>query len=85
MEQIYFMDPDTEEQIPFYVLEETQVNGVRYLLVAEDDEDDCDAYIMREVSVENNDTVYEMVEDETELSSVGKIFAELMEDTDIRM
>jgi predicted nucleic acid-binding Zn ribbon protein len=84
MEQINFIDPDTKEQIPFYVIEQTQVNGTRYLLVAEEEEQDCDAYIMREVAAEHDEVLYEMVEDESELIAVGKLFAELIEDTDIR-
>jgi hypothetical protein len=83
MEQIFFTDPDTDEQIPFYVIEETQINGVRYLLVAESETDDCDAYIMREVAAEDENIVYEMVEDETELASIAKVFSELIDDTDI--
>lgn len=83
MEKVIFFDPETKENVEFFVVEETQVNGMRYLFVTEEEEDDCDAYILKEVASEDDDVVYEMVEDDTELAAVAKIFAELIEDADI--
>lgn len=83
MEKVIFIDPETKENVEFFVVEETQVNGMRYLFVTEEEEDDCDAYILKEVASEDDDVVYEMVEDDTELAAVAKIFAELIEDADI--
>lgn len=83
MEKVRFSDPDTKEDIEFFVLEETQLNGTRYLFVTEEEEDDCDAYILKEIGAENEEVVYEMVEDDGELTAIGKIFAELIEDADI--
>jgi hypothetical protein len=65
------------------VLEETKVNGTKYLFVTEEEEDDCDAYILKEIAAEDENIVYEMVEEETELTAIGKVFAELIEDADI--
>jgi hypothetical protein len=84
MEKITFTDPETKEQIEFFVLEETKVNGTKYLFVTEEEEDDCDAYILKEIAAEDENIVYEMVEEETELTAIGKIFAELIEDADIK-
>lgn len=83
MEKVKFIDPDTKEDIEFFVVEETQLNGTRYLFVTEEEEDDCDAYILKEIGTENEEVVYEMVEDDGELAAIGKIFAELIEDADI--
>lgn len=83
MGKVSFIDPETKENIEFFVLEETKVNGTRYLFVTEEEEDDCDAYILKEVADDKDEVVYEMVEDDTELAAVGKIFAELIEDADI--
>lgn len=83
MEKVKFIDPDTREEIEFFVVEETKVNGTRYLFVTEEEEDDCDAYILREAGAADEDVIYEMVEDDTELAAVGKVFAELIEDADI--
>ncbi len=83
MEKVRFIDPDTKEEVEFFVVEETKVNGTRYLFVTEEEDGDCDAYILKEVAAEEEEVVCEMVEDETELATVGKIFAELIEDADI--
>lgn len=83
MEKVKFVDPDTKEEIEFFVVEETKVNGTRYLFVTEEEEDDCEAYILREVEAKDEEVIYEMVEDDTELAAVGKVFAELIEDADI--
>lgn len=80
MEKIFFTDSETGEQAEFYVLEQTQLNGFKYLLVTEEQEGDSDAYILKEMSSEEDETLYELVEDETELSSLGKIFSELMDE-----
>ena len=83
MEKVIFTDPDTKEQIEFYVLEETQINGNKYFFVTEEEDGDSDAYILKEVADENEDIIYEMVEEEKELTALGKVFAELIDDADI--
>ena len=83
MEKVVFVEPDTKEELEFFVVEETRVGGVRYLFVTEQEEGDCEAYILKEVGTESEDAVYEMVEDDTELAAVGRVFAELIEDADI--
>lgn len=83
MEKVVFIDPETKEEIEFFVVEETQLNGMRYLFVTEEEDGDCDAYILKEIGAENEDVLYEMIEDETELAAVGKVFAELIDDADI--
>ena len=52
------------------------------MLVTEDEDGDSDAYILKEISSEGEDTVYEMVEEDAELEAIGKIFSELIEDVD---
>lgn len=83
MEKVTFADPETGEGIEVFVLEETEVGGARYLLVAEDESGDCDAYILREAAACGDDVIYEMVNDDGELAALGKIFAELVDDADI--
>lgn len=84
MEKVIFTDPDTGESMEFYVLEQTTIRGENYLLVTVDEEGDSDAFILREVTNEDDqNTIYEMVEDDKELEAIGKIFAELVEDVDI--
>lgn len=78
-----FTDPETQEEIELYVVEETQLNGTKYLFVTEEEEGDSDAYILKEVATEDADVVYEMVDDDDEMAAIGKVFAELIEDADI--
>jgi len=85
MEKVKFTDPETQEVVEFIVEEETQLNGTKYLLVSEDAEDGTlDAYILKEVVDQNDEVLYEVVEDEVEFMALAKVFAELTdEETDI--
>lgn len=84
MERVHFTDPDTKESIEFYVLEQTTIRGMNYLLVTVDEEGDSDAFVLREVTNEDDqNTIYEMVGDDKELEAIAKVFAELMDDVDI--
>ena len=49
MEKVKFCDPQTQEEIELYVVEETQLNGVKYLFVTEEEDGDSDAYILKEI------------------------------------
>ena len=80
MEKILFTDPETNEKVEFAVEEETQLNGVKYLLVSEGEDGDCEAYILKEVSTEDGETLYQMVEDDVEFSSLAKVFSELADE-----
>ena len=65
----------------FYVLEETRVNGRNYLLVTDSEEEEAQAYILKDMSESSEaEAVYEIVEEEAELESVSRIFSELLED-----
>lgn len=83
MEKVKFCDPQTQEEIELYVVEETQLNGVKYLFVTEEEDGDSDAYILKEIDSKEQDIVYEMVDDDAELAAIGKVFSELIEDADI--
>lgn len=85
MEKITFAG-DGDEVLEFYVLEQTRLNGVDYILVTESDneESDADCYILKDVSKDGEaEGLYEAVEDDAELDAVMKIFEELLEDTEI--
>ena len=62
---ITFTD-ENGNQVEFDIIEETRINGVNYILVTDDVEnEEADAYILKDVSSdEDEDAVYEMVEDE---------------------
>ena len=86
MEKIQFMFDDGTESADFFVLEETKVNGVSYILGTDSEEDDAECMILKDTSKpEESESVYQVVEDDTELEAVLKIFEELLEDIDIEM
>ena len=79
LEQIAFQTDEGE--VLFYVLAETRVSGVNYLLVAESDDMDAECYIMKDTSAaEEKEAVYEMVEDEAQLDALLKLFQELLDE-----
>lgn len=70
--------------VEFFVEEQTKVNGVNYLLVTDSQEDEADAYILKDVSEEKDQVAnYVMVEDDVELAALSKVFQEMLEDTEI--
>ncbi|MBQ0001009.1 MAG: DUF1292 domain-containing protein [Clostridiales bacterium] len=82
MEKIRFEAEDgTVEE--FIIEEETRIGGVSYILVSDSEDDEANAYILKDVSESTEaEAVYEMVEDEDELQAVFKVFQEMMEDVD---
>lgn len=79
---------EDKEEVDFYVLEQTQLMGKNYYLVApveeESNEDEGECYILKE-DTEGQDEeygMYEFVEDEKELEILFPIFEELLEDSD---
>lgn len=85
-EKLVFTSEDGEE-IEFYVLEETKINGKNFLLVADDNEgEEANALILVDVSEpEATEAIYEVVEDEEQLNALSKVFTELMDDLDIEL
>ena len=85
MEKVKFELEDGNE-VEFYVEEQTRVNGRDYLLVSDSQDDEAQAYILKDMSA-GSDTVarYEIVEDDVELEAISKIFAQMMDDVDFQM
>ena len=79
MEQIVLSDENGEDLL-VYVLEQTTLAGVEYLLVCEDETEDSEAFILKLVSEDGEDVVYEPIEDDTEFEAVAKLFEELIGD-----
>ena len=83
-EKIKFVDEEGTE-LEFSVIEQTRVNNTDYLLVtdSEDDEEEINAFIVKDLSEpEDEDALYEIVEDDDEFESVAKIFDALVGDLD---
>lgn len=83
VEKIMFM-PEGEEAVAFYVLEQTRLGGVDYLLVTDAETGDGEALIMRDTSAsEEEEAVYEIVTDDEELNAVAAVFENMMDDVDL--
>ena len=85
MEKIKFEleDGSTAE---FFVEEQTRIGGSTYLLVSDSMEDEATAYILKDISQEDDkEACYEMVEDEDELDAVFRVFEQMLEDVDLEV
>ena len=81
METVQFFDEESNTYIDFYVLEQTRISNVDYLLVTVDESGDTDALILKDISQSQDaDALYEIVEEEAELNAVAKVFSELIGD-----
>ena len=74
---------DDDEEIELMVIEQTMINNVNYLLVTDSEEDEADAYILKETGAET-EAYYEFVEDSTELEVISKVFEQMLDDIDLK-
>lgn len=85
MEKINFTFSDSSETVEFFVLEQTMINGVQYILVTDSDEDEADAYILKDLSKQDEDeALYVMVDDDEELKAVSAVFDELLDEIELK-
>lgn len=86
-EKIPFMTDEGE--VSFYVIEQTTIQGVEYLMVSDqniddlDDNEDMEVLIMKNTGVLDDSTMsFEFVEDDDEMEAVFKVFEQLYNDED---
>lgn len=73
--------PEGAEPAEFFVLEQTRLNGVNYILVTDREEGDGEALILKDLSKEEDtEAIYQIVSDDTELSAVAGVFENLLDD-----
>jgi len=86
IEKIVFDTDDGEEE--FYVLDQTRIRGVNYLLVTNSDDPDAEeieVLILKDVSEESDlESIYEIVEDDEEAKLVAELFEESIGDVEIQ-
>ena len=82
VEKISFEDEETGLAKEFFVLAETVLGGVSYILVTEEEEGDSDAMILKNVSEEADaeKALYETVTDEKELKDAMNAFSDILDD-----
>ena len=84
MEKITFTSEEMQEKEEFYVLEQTKIKGISYILVTDSKEDDAECMILRDMSSEEEgEGIYEVVEDDEELAAIAKVFEELLDRVDL--
>ena len=84
MDNIIILETENGEKVELYAEEETRVNGISYLLAVDSSDDDATAYILKDVSSDDEDEArYVMVEDETEFDAIADVFSKMLEDVDI--
>jgi len=82
MDKITF-NPGGEEPVDFYVLEQTRIGGVNYILVTDFEEGDGEALILKDMSEPDSpESLFAIVDDEKELNAVAAIFEELLDDVE---
>ncbi|MBP3475205.1 MAG: DUF1292 domain-containing protein [Lachnospiraceae bacterium] len=83
MEKIVFT-PAGEAAVEFYVLEQTRLGGIDYILVTDSEQGDGEALILRDMSApEEEEAVYEIVTDDEELNAVAAVFENMLEDIEL--
>ena len=84
-ESIKMLSPDGEV-LSFYVVEQTRINNINYLLV-EDADEEGEAYIIKETfsDSEAQESVFEFVEEDNEFEALSKVFETLLDEMDIEL
>lgn len=83
MEKIIFR-AEGEETVEFYVLEQTRIGGIDYILVTDTEEDDGEALILKDMSQPGEEeALYEIVTEEEELDAVSAVFESMLEDIEL--
>ena len=80
LEKVTF-NPEGEDPVDFYVLEQTRIGGFNYILVSDSREGDGEALILKDLSKDGDEeSVFTIVSEENELAAVAGVFEEMLDD-----
>ena len=80
LEKITFQ-PEGEDPVEFFELEQTRIGGFNYILVTDFEEGDGEALILKDLSKDGEEeSVYTIVSDDEELAAVAGVFENMMDD-----
>ena len=80
LEKITFF-PEGEDPVEFFVLEQTRMGGINYILVTDCEEGDGEALILKDLSKDGEEeSLYAIVSEEEELNAVAGVFENMLED-----
>lgn len=85
LEKITFETEDGTED--FYVLEQTMLGGINYILVTDEIEGEEGSFLVlkEEKDSKEDEVFYQIIEDDNELKAVISVFNELLEDIDLEV
>lgn len=79
LEKITF-NPEGEDPVEFFVLEQTRIGGYNYILVTDFEEGDGEALILKDVSKDGEEeSLFTIVADDDELAAVSSVFENMLE------
>ena len=79
--KITLTSPEDGQDVELFVVEQTRISGINYLLATQEAEGDGDAYILKDVSRDGEtEAVYEFVEDDRELAAISEVFSQMLDD-----
>lgn len=82
LEKITF-NPQGEDPIDFYVVEQTRIGGYNYILVTDFEEGDGEALILKDISKDGEEeSIFTIVSDDEELSAVAGVFENMLDDVE---
>lgn len=82
---LIMLTADDGSEEAFFVLEKADIAGKSYLLVTDQvEEEEADALILKEIQ-EEDVVLYEVVEDEKELTIISKYFEELLDEVELKL
>lgn len=88
METINFTIEETGEEVDFAILSTVQHADITYLLVVDETELDCDdmtAYVIKAIEQDEDDIIYEIVDDDEELLPVSEKLMDALDEFEIDM
>ncbi|MCM1464569.1 MAG: DUF1292 domain-containing protein [Bacteroidales bacterium] len=82
LEKITF-NPQGEDPVDFYVVEQTRIGGYNYILVTDFEEGDGEALILKDISKDGEEeSIFTIVSDDEELSAVAGVFENMLDDVE---
>lgn len=82
------MTGEDGEEVEFSIIDNVAFGGERYLLVVETeliDDDETEALILREASINTDDVTYELVEEDVEFDRIADLFAQKGDDYEVEI
>lgn len=82
LEKITF-NPEGDDPVEFYVLEQTRIGGRNYILVTDFEDGDGEALILKDMSEDGEEeSLFTIVSDEKELDAVSGVFENMLADVE---